>query len=216
MFAEIVKNRKHPAGVLASATAHAALLGLIVIALHFGRSHPVYTESRCCSTALYWSANTGAGSPKPKIAAHAKRPAPAPKPSPEPTVAAAAPVPAQTAPSQVGATTSSQQQPTLGTGNGSDNAEPALPLFFPHPGVADRSLLPIAKQNVIVEVDISALGDVTDEKLVSGLGNSLDQIVLETVKSWRFRPATLNGSAIASVEDLVFPFDKDYDPNAAS
>jgi TonB family protein len=109
--------------------------------------------------------------------------------------------------------TSPQQLAELGLGGDANDAEPALPLYFPSPGIMDRSLLPAVKQNVVVDVSISAAGDVTDEKLVRGLGNSLDQIVLATVKSWRFHPATLNGTAVASVERLVFPLDKDWQPN---
>jgi hypothetical protein len=30
------------------------------------------------------------------------------------------------------------------------------------------------------------------------------------VKAWRFHPATLNGNNVASVEQLVFPFNRDY------
>jgi hypothetical protein len=40
--------------------------------------------------------------------------------------------------------------------------------------------------------------------------------VLSTVKSWRFHPATLNGTAVASVEELVFPFDQNWEPNNSS
>jgi TonB family protein len=76
--------------------------------------------------------------------------------------------------------------------------------------VADRSVLPAIEQKIIVDVTISADGDVTDEKLVQGLGNDLDDVVLRTVKAWRFHPATLNGNSVASVEQLVFPFNRDY------
>ena len=76
--------------------------------------------------------------------------------------------------------------------------------------MADRSVLPAIEQKIIVDVTISADGDVTDEKLVQGLGNSLDDVVLRTVKAWRFHPATLNGNNVASVEQLVFPFNRDY------
>jgi TonB family protein len=103
-----------------------------------------------------------------------------------------------------------QPQQTIGTGNGTDDADPAFPTYFPRPAVTDRSLLPAVEQKIIVNVTISADGDVTDEKLVQGLGNSLDDVVLHTVKSWRFHPATLNGNNVASVEQLVFPFNRDY------
>jgi TonB family protein len=100
----------------------------------------------------------------------------------------------------------------VGIGVGDENAEPALPVYRPAPDVGDRSLLPPKEQKIVVEVEISELGDVTSEKLVQGLGNALDGIVLETVKGWRFRPATLNGTAVASVEQLVFPFNQNYRP----
>jgi protein TonB len=113
---------------------------------------------------------------------------------------------------------SPQQQPTptLGEGTGSDDAEPAFPTYFPRPAVADRSLLPAVEQKVIVTVSISALGDVTDETLTQGVGNSLDQIVLDTVKTWRFHPASLNGTAVASTEQLVFPFNRNSSSSGAS
>lgn len=214
IFTEQSKSRRGPAGALASGAAHALLIALIVAAVRAQKTHPIYVESRCCSSALYWSPNGGAGSPKPKHAAHHKRPTPTPAPATEEAMITAPAATAQTAQAQAGMVTQ-QQLPTLGTGNGTQNAEPALPVYYPQPGVADRSLLPPAQRNVIVEVSIDALGGVTDEHLVSGLGNALDQIVLATVKGWRFRPATVNGTAVASVEDLVFPFNHDWQPSSS-
>ena len=118
-------------------------------------------------------------------------------------------VPAQSRLAQSG-NPSPQHQQTAGFGSGSEDAEPAFPTYFPHPSVTDRSLLPAVEQKIIVNVTISPLGEVTDEKLIQGIGNSLDQIVLDTVKSWKFHPATLNGTAVASIEELVFPFNRDY------
>lgn len=210
LFAENVKNSRRPASVFVSMAAHAAVLALLFLALGPAHTRPVYTESRCCSDALYWAPNTSAASAKPKHAVRIKRPTPLPAPASQPVLASAPAAIVQTA-TQTGAI-SPQQQATLGAGAGSEDAEPALPLYYPQPGVPDRSLLPAAQQNVVVEVDISALGEVTDERLVHGLGNGLDQIVLDTVKVWRFHPATLKGTAVASVEDLVFPFNLDYQP----
>lgn len=49
----------------------------------------------------------------------------------------------------------------------------------------------------------------TDVKMVSSTGDSqVDQIVLDTVRKWRFRPATLNGKPVASYRRLeveVYP-----------
>jgi len=97
-------------------------------------------------------------------------------------------------------------------GNGADqqNAEPAFPVFSPRPPVADRSLLPSANRQVIVDVKVSETGEVLAATLIQGIGNGLDQIVLDTVKSWRFHPATINGSPVATEAELIFPFNESY------
>ena len=197
-------------GVLLSLGSHAGLIGIAVLmTMHFGRVRPVYRESRCCMTALYWTGSMGGGGrAKPKPAAHKSRTKPSTMPAitPSKESRAAGQAIQQSAPGIA----APQQEPTIGTGAGTENAEPAFPVYYPTPGVADRSLLPAVEQRIIVDVTVSALGDVTDEKLVQGLGNSLDQVVLNTVKGWRFHPATLDGAAVASVEELVFPFNRDY------
>ena len=97
-------------------------------------------------------------------------------------------------------------------GNGADqqNANAAFPDFSPWPAVADRSLLPDSNRQVIVDVTVSASGDVLEAKLVQGIGNGLDALVLSTVKTWHFHPATLNGSPVATESELIFPFSKNY------
>jgi TonB family protein len=87
---------------------------------------------------------------------------------------------------------------------------PAFPVYSPSPHVADRSLLPATNQNVVVDVNVSALGEVLDEKLVRGLGNGLDQTILDTVRSWKFHPATVDGNAVPSVAELVFPLSQKW------
>jgi TonB family protein len=100
----------------------------------------------------------------------------------------------------------------LAAGNGADqqNADPAFPVFSPQPPVSDRSLLPESNQEVVVDVKVSATGDVLEVTLVKGIGNGLDQIVLDTVKSWRFHPAAINGSPVATEAELIFPFNRNY------
>lgn len=97
-------------------------------------------------------------------------------------------------------------------GNGADqqNAAPAFPVFSPRPAVADRRLLPDSNEQVIVDVKVSAAGDVLEATLVKGLGNALDALVLETVKTWRFHPATVNGTPVATEAELIFPFNRSY------
>ncbi len=98
------------------------------------------------------------------------------------------------------------------TGNGSDseNAQPAFPIFSPRPAVTDRALLPAAEEKIVVDVQVDALGTVVSEDLVKGMGNELDRIVLDTVKTWRFEPAKVNGKPVATEAELIFPFDLKY------
>jgi protein TonB len=101
-------------------------------------------------------------------------------------------------------------QSAAGNGPDDENATPAFPVFSPRPPVADRALLPASEKKIVVDVNVDALGGVVSETLVTGLGNKLDQIVLETVKSWRFHPATVNGKPVATQAELVFPFNPQY------
>lgn len=99
---------------------------------------------------------------------------------------------------------------TTGAGADAQDATPAFPVFSPKPPVTDRGLLPAAEQQIVVDVNVGADGQVVTETLVKGMGTALDQIVLETVKSWRFHPATVNGTAVASESELIFPFNLSY------
>jgi len=101
-------------------------------------------------------------------------------------------------------------QATSGNGSDAEDARPAFPTFSPRPPVTDRSLLPGSEVKVVVDVNVDALGQVVRETLVKGTGNKLDQIVLETVKTWRFQPATVNGKPVPSEAELIFPFNPSY------
>jgi protein TonB len=98
------------------------------------------------------------------------------------------------------------------SGNGSDNQDvrPAFPVFAPHPPVTDRSLLPATEQKIVVDVDVDVQGAVVSESLVKGLGNRLDQLALDVVKTWRFHPATVDGKPVPAQAEVIFPFNQDY------
>jgi TonB family protein len=99
-----------------------------------------------------------------------------------------------------------------GNGNGNDNEDalPAFPIFSPRPPVTDRALLPAIEAKIVVDVKVNEDGAVVSEDLVKGMGNQLDQIVLATVKTWRFQPATVNGKPVAAEAEIVFPFNLNY------
>ena len=199
--------------------AHLLAFGLLVVC---GRQawkvRPVTTRGGAAhATLLYWQGGVGAGlvktrdpgkanlSPAKKMT-HAKpvqqQPQkaslsqPAARPTPEVSSSSAG---NSTAPSQMS-----------GSGTGVQNATPAFPTYSPNPPVRDRSLLPQSETNVVVDVNVSAQGEVLDEKLVQGLGNGIDQLILDTVKSWKFHPATIDGNPVSSVSELVFPMSQRY------
>lgn len=99
---------------------------------------------------------------------------------------------------------------TAGNGSDAQDVTPAFPTFSPRPPVTDRALLPATEQKIVVDVDLDAGGLVLRETLVKGLGGPLDQIVLDTVRTWRFQPATVNGKPVPSQDELIFPFDPAY------
>lgn len=114
-----------------------------------------------------------------------------------------------------GAPVSAPHDPVPGSGTDAENAFPAFPVFSPRPPITDRSMLPSTDRQVVVDVNVSATGDVVDAMLVKGIGNGLDQIVLNTVKTWRFHPATVNGNPVPTQAELIFPFNQSY-PTVAS
>lgn len=97
-----------------------------------------------------------------------------------------------------------------GNGNDNEDAQPAFPIFSPRPPVTDRALLPAAEAKIVVDVKVDEEGAVVSEDLVKGMGNQLDQIVLATVRTWRFQPATVNGKPVAAEAEIVFPFNLNY------
>jgi protein TonB len=83
---------------------------------------------------------------------------------------------------------------------------PALPQVFPDPPIARTDLPAGVSGDVIVEVTIDEQGNVTDLKLTQGIGYGIDEKVLAVLRQWRFRPATRNGSNIASQHLVHFHY----------
>ncbi|HEX6466413.1 MAG TPA: TonB family protein [Terriglobales bacterium] len=87
-----------------------------------------------------------------------------------------------------------------------EEVSPAIPLVFPDPFVS-RSEIPSGVQgDVIVEITIDAQGNVIDTKLLQNFGYGIEEKVLAALHNWRFRPATRDGRAIASKQDVHFHF----------
>lgn len=97
-----------------------------------------------------------------------------------------------------------------GNGNDAQNTTAAFPIFYPNPAVRDRSLLPASEMHVVVDVQLNAGGEVVGENLVRGIGNALDGMAIEIVKTWRFQPATVNGKPVPSEAEVTFSFSQRY------
>jgi TonB family protein len=90
--------------------------------------------------------------------------------------------------------------PSVGT-----EAQPALPLVFPDPVIYPWQLANL-KGDVIVEVTIDTQGNVTDTHVLQSLKQDIDEKVVATLKGWHFKPATVDGVAISSRQDVHFHF----------
>jgi TonB family protein len=85
-------------------------------------------------------------------------------------------------------------------------ARPALPLVFPDPSIYPWQLPKGLQGDVIVEVTIDEHGTVTETKVVQSLQSDIDDKVIATLKNWRFKPASVDGVAISSRQDVHFHF----------
>jgi TonB family protein len=85
-------------------------------------------------------------------------------------------------------------------------SRPALPVVFPNPAVEKSDIPSGVAGDVVVEVTIDEKGNVADTKVLQSVGYGLEDKVLQALKNWRFTPATMNGIAIASRQDVHFHF----------
>ena len=200
-----------------SIAVHALILAVIVIGtIHLHRTvifRPMTKGSASSVSMVSISSGAMAAALAPRSSVPEKSVTLRPKPTHRPSLLPAKSTPALQAPAQP-----SSQQAAAGksnpgvTGTGSDTASmyPAYPTVSPSPQVRDRSLLPPTDQKIVVDVNLGADGQVQEARLVSGLGNALDQVVLDTVRGWQFHPAMVNGGPVASSMELVFPFNRNY------
>jgi len=127
------------------------------------------------------------------------------KPSPAPSTDAAlapavAPSPATPAPAGVPYGTLAEG-PTTG-----DEIRPALPVVSSDPVVDPEDLPHGSEGSVVVEITIDEKGEVIQKVVLQSLGPAVDTKVLAALENWHFRPATRNGVAIASKQDVYYHF----------
>ena len=187
-----------------SLAVHAAVCGLLLGSWHFG-SHVVATHrlpGRADGTRLTLEYRPGGAPPAAATALHA------PKAVPLPALVAKAKVqavPVASASSAAAPGTGASGESSLGDGDISI----ALVRTHPRPS-PDLSGLPHGTAgDVVVDVTIDAQGRITAATLERGLGGVIDQAVLAVVQGqWTFAPATRNGVAIASEQELLFHYER--------
>ena len=81
---------------------------------------------------------------------------------------------------------------------------PALPVVGPD---VPRSSLPAGIQgDVVVEITIDTQGNVAETRVLQSLGAEVDEKVVATLHTWHFQPATTDGVANVSKQDVHFHF----------
>jgi periplasmic protein TonB len=86
-----------------------------------------------------------------------------------------------------------------------EEVRPALPVVSPDPILATSELGGL-QGDVVVEVTIDEKGNIIQKVVIHSLAPSIDGKVLEALENWRFRPATRNGIAIPSKQDVFYHF----------
>ncbi len=81
----------------------------------------------------------------------------------------------------------------------------AYPVY-PEPQV-DRAGLPRDLQgDVVIEVTIDSQGNVVETKIVQAIGHGIDEKIEATLRQRHYQPATLDGTPVASRQDVHFHF----------
>ena len=83
---------------------------------------------------------------------------------------------------------------------------PALPVISFDPVIGTADLPNGIEGSVIVEITIDDAGNVVEKAVIQSLTPAIDSKVLAAVAQWHFRPATSDGVAIASKQDVYYHF----------
>jgi TonB family protein len=83
---------------------------------------------------------------------------------------------------------------------------PAFPIVYPDPMVSRSEIPSGVIGDVIVEVTIDERGTVTGTRVLQPLGYGVEDKVVAVLRNWRFTPATMDGIAIPSQQDVHFHF----------
>jgi protein TonB len=83
---------------------------------------------------------------------------------------------------------------------------PAIRVSGSEPYVTANDLAGVREGNIIIEVTIDERGNIIQKTVLQSLGPSVDNKVLAALEDWHFLPATQDGAAIASKQDVYYHF----------
>jgi protein TonB len=75
---------------------------------------------------------------------------------------------------------------------------PPQVVFHPEPEYSKEAREANYQGTCIIGLVVEADGSTSHVTLISGLGKGLDEKAVDTVKSWKFKPATKNGKPVAT------------------
>jgi TonB family protein len=86
------------------------------------------------------------------------------------------------------------------------DVSPALPVASHEPKVDPDDLTGIPEGDVVVEITIDTQGNIVAKRILRSLTPTLDLKVMAALEGWHFQPATRNGMAISSKQDVYYHF----------
>ncbi len=82
----------------------------------------------------------------------------------------------------------------------------AYPVVYPDPPVNRAELPRDLVGDVVIEVTIDSEGNVVETKIVQAVDHGIAEKIEATLRRWRYQPATLDGTPVASHHDVHFHF----------
>jgi protein TonB len=71
-----------------------------------------------------------------------------------------------------------------------------IPIYKPEPPYSEEARKAKYQGTVVLWIIVDATGNVTDARVVKPLGLGLDEKALDTVRTWKFKPALRNGTPV--------------------
>ncbi|RMH20976.1 MAG: energy transducer TonB [Acidobacteria bacterium] len=87
-----------------------------------------------------------------------------------------------------------------------DGVSPPVKIHSPQPLYTEEARAARVQGMVILQAIIDAQGSVADVKLLKGLPHGLAESALDTVRRWKFKPATRDGQPVAVYFNLTVRF----------